>query len=362
MRLMRRVVPFAVVLGCTPRASPVTLARLDAGTFAPDVGLPRAVHYVGRFDLRDPTAAVFSFSGSAVLARFSGDAIDADLETNGHDFFTLVLDNGPPMTIRPPAGRGKRALASGLGGGTHDVALYKATESFVGTAKFHGFAVSGGALVPSPFPFARRIEIVGDSISCGYGVRGTSGDCSFTPDTESEWDAWGAIAARTLGAAHTTIAYSGRGVVRNSNGSTSETMAAVFERTLADAAEPKWDFSSSVPDVVAINLGTNDFALGDPGPAFVDAYHALLQSIRRRYPSAHIVCALGTMMTALELGKARAYVNEAIKRMNDPHVTYLELGRPARADGLGCDRHPSAKTQEKMGLALAAHIREAMKW
>ncbi len=362
MKLIRRLAPFAAVLGCTPRPSPAQSTPRDSGPPSLDAEPAKTIHYVGRFDLRDPAAAVFSFSGSAVFARFSGDAIDADLETNGHDFFTVVLDNGAPKTIQPPAGRGKKALASGLAGGTHDIALYKATESFVGTAKLYGFNVSGGTLVSSPFPFAHRIEIVGDSISCGYGVRGASESCAFTPDTESEWDAWGAIAARSLGAAHTTIAYSGRGVVRNSNGTNTGTMPALFERTLADAADPKWDFSSWAPEVVVINLGTNDFAQGDPGPTFIDGYFGLLHTIHQRYPTANIVCALGTMMTANELGKARAYVNEAIKRMNDPRVTYLELGHPARTDGLGCDRHPSSKTQEKMGLALAAHIREVMKW
>jgi lysophospholipase L1-like esterase len=357
---MKRMLLVAM-LACTPRPSPALSAPQDSGVVPADTGLATTLHYVGRFDRRDPTAAVFSFPGSAVFARFSGDGIDADLETNGNDFFTVVLDNGAPKTIRPPAGRGKRTLASGLSGGTRDIALYKATESAVGTATFRGFGVSAGALVPSPFPFAHRIEIVGDSISCGYGVRGTSGGCPFTPDTESEWDAWGAIAARSLNAAHTTIAYSGRGVVRNSNGTRSGTMATLYERTLAEHADPRWDFSSFTPEIVVINLGTNDYAQGDPGPTFALGYHALLQMIRQHYPSASIVCALGTMLTPAELASARLYVKEAMTRMNDARISFLEIA-PSPSEGLGCGEHPNARTQQRMGMALATHIRETMKW
>jgi lysophospholipase L1-like esterase len=349
-----------IMLSCTPRPAPSPAAAQDsAAASAAETGASQdKVHFVGRFD---PSRA-FSFAGSTVMARFSGTGIQADLETSGHDFFTVAIDGGEPKRIQPAAGRSKQILASGLSNGTHDVALAKATEAFVGIAKFYGFEVTGGELVTSPFPFARRIEIVGDSISNGYGVNGPNGRCPFTPDTESEWDAWGAIAARQLKAAHTTIAYSGRGVVRNSNGSTTDTMQSIFGRTLADSPDPKWDFATWKPDVVAVNLGTNDFAQGDPGPTFIDGYYGLLRAIRERYADASIVCALGTMLDPMEIGKARAYVNEAIKRMNDPRISYLELGHPEKDDGLGCDRHPSAKTQQRMGLALAAHLRERMKW
>ena len=57
--------------------------------------------------------------------------------------------------------------------------------------------------------FARRpgrlIEVIGDSITCGYGVLGTNGDADCFP-TESHWDTYGAIAARALGAEVSTIA------------------------------------------------------------------------------------------------------------------------------------------------------------
>lgn len=362
---MKRLLALLLVaVGCTPKPTPVT-APVDSGTSTVDAvsssSIAQPVHFIGRFDRRDPSVAVFSYAGSAIVARFDGEGIDADMETNGHDVFAVVVDNGQPKYVTPPSGRGKRTLASGLSKGTHDIGVYKATEAALGVAKFYGFQPAS-TIVASPFPFAHRIEIIGDSISNGYGVLGPDGKCPFSADTESEWAAWGAIAARNLKAAHTTIAYSGKGVVRNSNGSTIGTMQSIFERTLADSENPKWDFSAWTPEVVVINLGTNDWAQGDPGPTFIDGYFGLLQTVRSRYPNASIVCALGTMMTQVEIGKTRAYVNEAMKRINDPRITYLELGHPTSDDGLGCERHPSGKTQEKMGMALAAHIKEKMKW
>ncbi len=52
--------------------------------------------------------------------------------------------------------------------------------------------------------------MIGDSISCGYGNEGKSQNEHFSPDTENARDAYGAIAARRLGADYACVAWSGR--------------------------------------------------------------------------------------------------------------------------------------------------------
>ena len=69
---------------------------------------------------------------------------------------------------------------------------------------------------------------------------------------------------RELGAAHVAIAYSGIGMLRNNGGGTTGTMPERYERTLADDAA-SLGLARYTPDVVVIDLGTNDFATGDPG-------------------------------------------------------------------------------------------------
>ena len=62
-----------------------------------------------------------------------------------------------------------------------------------------GLTVGDGALMDPPAGAGRLIEVIGDSITCGYGNLGTLADADcFT--TESHWDTYGAVAARALGA------------------------------------------------------------------------------------------------------------------------------------------------------------------
>ena len=373
IKVAERAALALVLAGCSPGTlGPADAAYPDGGGFPDASGVDGApsdagpalaeVHFVGRFDTTNPSAPAFAFPGSAIMARFFGTGVDADLDTNGGDVFAIVIDGAVARTLKFPQGRAVRNLATGLPLGVHDIALYKRTESFVGVARFGGFTIRGGTVVPSPFPFARRVEIVGDSISCGYGAEGVGPNCPFSADTESEWGAWGAVAARTLGAAHTTVCYSGKGVIRNYGGGTTELMPEVYERTLGDAPNPRWNFGTEIPDVVVVNLGTNDFSVGDPGQAFADAYYAFLQGVRKKYPSAYIVCAAGTMLDAQELAKATGYIGSAVAKLADPRVSTLDLGVQQQADGIGCDWHPSLATQQKMGAALAAHIKKVAGW
>lgn len=367
---MRLAISLACVMACTSARSSTLPA--DAGHQVVEAAAPIAapvatttgealelVHYVGRFDLRDPRAAAFAYPGSALVATFEGTGISADIETNGADVFSVEIDDRPPARLKPSAGRAVRSLAKDLAPGRHKLTLTKRTETFVGLVRFRGFTVDGGALVPSPFPFSRRIELIGDSITCGYGDEGRE-PCPFSPDTENETIAWGAIAARELGAAHTAIAYSGKGVWRNSDGTREYTATALFQRTIATRPQPAWDFTRYTPDAVILNLGTNDYAYGDPGKDFEDAYVALLALVRETYPNAWIVCALGTMMFDYQLATARPHLTNILERFGDARSSLLDMG--VQDADQGCNGHPNRRTHEKMGRALAAHLREKLGW
>lgn len=60
------------------------------------------------------------------------------------------------------------------------------------------------------------------------------------------------------------------------------------------------DFSRAVPDVMVINLGTNDGASNVKTENYINAYHAFLDEVRTRYPDTFIVCALGPMVLKLQ--------------------------------------------------------------
>jgi lysophospholipase L1-like esterase len=251
-----------------------------------------------------------------------------------------------------------------LPAGEHTVLIEKRTETFVGTTRFMGLEAPGGALVPSPAPFSLGVELIGDSITCGYGNEGKDQNCSFTPDTENEYMAYGAIAARALNAAHTGISWSGIGMYRSYDGSTDDQMPVRFDLTLAEDLSSKWDFSWT-PDVVVISLGTNDFAPGDPGQPYVDAYIGFTEKVRGHYPNAYILCAVGSVLGGDPRTKAIEYTQSVItarKAAGDMKIGFVDLGVQDLADGLGCDWHPNIVTNEKMAAKLVTGIKEAVGW
>ena len=159
--------------------------------------------------------------------------------------------------------------------------MFRRTEAFEGETTFRGFDFgSGGALLAPPPAPDRRLEVIGDSISAGYGVEGADQYCSFTAATENHEKTYEAVAANKVGADLVTVAWSGIGMLRDYSGDTSNNMPARYDLTLPLSAGSSWDFSRYVPGAVVINLGTNDFAQGDPGQAFVTAYAGFVQHLR----------------------------------------------------------------------------------
>jgi lysophospholipase L1-like esterase len=325
------------------------------------------IHLLGRFDLSDPQAPAFSWPGTAIVTRFSGTGLDVSLHDDGNNFFAVSIDGGAPTTLATSGAKDTYTMAQGLPDGEHDAILFRRTESFQGIVHFHGFSpISGKALIPTPAPFQRHLELIGDSITCGYGNEGVGPNCGFSPATENEWLAYGAIAARAMKAEARVIAYSGKGVYRDGGGNTNDQMGPLYERTFADIPGSTWDFSAWTADVVVVNLGTNDFGPGDPGQAYIDAYAALVKQIRGHYPKAHILCAVGSMMVGANLVKGTSYVQTVVSAANaggDPRVSFVDLGvQDGNDDGFGCDYHPSLKTDQRMADKLTVAIKAVAGW
>jgi len=322
---------------------------------------------VGRFDTSDPAGPKFAWSTSAIKANFQGTGISVTLKSTGDNWFNVILDGRVLAPVNVPAGSSSPVvLASGLTNGSHTIELVRRTEAWLGEVQFLGFNVSGGSLLAPPAPSARRIEFIGDSITCGYGNEGTSQYQSFTPKNENAYLAYGAMTARLLGADPVTVCWSGKGVVRNYGGDTSELMPALYQRILPYSATPAWDAGKWTPQVAVINLGTNDFSVGIPDKAaFTAAYSAFVGKLRSQYPQAHIYCAMGPMLNGDNLTSARDFINTVVTQKNsagDGKVHYIEFPMQDASNGYGEDWHPSVKTHELMANQLAAAIRKDLGW
>jgi len=339
-----------------------TEATVRHPTRAPtlEVGDPRAipgVRFVGRIDDTDPAGYRFAWSGSGFVARFEGTRASVELSDSDESQFTVVVDGvvQPPLLAR--RGAATYVLAHDLVAGTHEVEVYRRTEPVFGTTQFLAFSTDGTPLSP-PEP-ERRIELIGDSISTAYGNEGESAACGFTADTQNHYLSYGALSARAIGAELHTLAWSGRGVIYNYGRNTTDPLPVLYERTLPDDPASQWDFSI-IPDVVVINLGTNDFSTdGDPTPeVFETAYLALLDRIRSNYPDAFILCTVGIMLRRGDLAAARSGIANAVATFTSrggDRIEVFELN--VRNSNPGCDQHPGLAAHRAMAEVLTDRLR-----
>lgn len=327
----------------------------DAGADA--APLPPGVRFVGRYDLVDGGGVRMEWPGVSAHARFTGTHVGVDLDDTGGDEMEVFVDGAELPKLVATAGRKTYALASGLDAGTHELLLWRRSEAIVGRTQFFGLTLDdGGALLSPPAPLARRIEIIGDSISCGYGNEGAPG-CHFSSSTESNYLAYGSVAARLVHAELSTVAWSGLGMYRNYNDvdASAKPLPHYYDDAIPSLGT-KWDFSKFTPDVVVINLGTNDSSThGDPGQPFIDAYVAFVKRVRAKYPGAYIVCIDATAAVTSDI----ATVVSTIKGGGD---TKIEAFAMTGQNGQGCDGHPNVASDQAMGQSLAAELQRVMGW
>jgi lysophospholipase L1-like esterase len=281
--------------------------------------------------------------------------------------FTVLVDGALRPKLIPLPGGALSPIASGLAPGEHLVEIYRRTEGNQGESQFLGFDFGGGALLAAPPTPARRIEIIGDSITCGYGVEGADMNCHYTPDTQNHYLTYGAITARNVNADLITLAWSGKGIVCNYGDdptSCVDPFPIYYDRTLPDRASSQWDFASWQPQVVVINLGTNDVSTPvDPTEAqFTGAYRTFLQHVRGKYPAALILCTVAPLLGGADLTEARAYIDAAVAATGDARIKSFPMAQTDPADGWGCDFHPSVKTHQKMAATLTAQLKAELGW
>src|SRR5690606_37626129 len=109
---------------------------------------------------------------------------------------------------------------------------------------------------------------------------------------------YGAITARNLNAEYRAVAYSGKGVFQNYGGGREEVMPELYLRTNPFDEDSEWDFEKWIPEIVVVNLGTNDFSSEIPDSVgFVKSYVNLLKTITKNYPNAQVVCLLSPMLS-----------------------------------------------------------------
>jgi lysophospholipase L1-like esterase len=352
-----------VVLGAVAALTSCSATAPDRPVRSSEPAYPGFVRFTGRVEVGSGGRAAYAWSGAGFVARFFGTGATVRLsdDTNRHQ---VVLDGRPLAKLVTTRGVERYLVAEGLPLGEHRLELYRCTEALFGITRFLGIEVEGGQLLGAEGAPTRRIELVGDSISCGYGNEGRTPDCRFSADTENHYLTYGAILARSLSAELSTVAWSGRGVVKNYDGEPGDHMGRLYERTLPESPSSTWSQGES-NDAVIVNLGTNDYST-EPDPdedSFVRAYTALLERIRHNNPRAFILCTVGPMLGGRDLERAQAAIARAVEQRRsagDARVACHSMATPNERPG--CDWHPGVATHRRMAEELAVPIKAALSW
>lgn len=324
---------------------PTTISPVDAN-----------IHYVGRFDTVRGTPRC-SWPNSAVMLRFDGTDLAVSIkEKRGlqkipGDFWQVVVDGKPTTKINLEDGEHIYSLASGLVQGLHTVEFVKACQSMHGITQILGFRLDkGGKLLPAN-PAAKRMEVIGDSISCGAAIEGEP----ETPESTNAYFSYGAITARNIGAELVNISWSGKTLDAKKG------MPAIYERVIPEYGS-QWDYAKWPPDFVVINLSTNDYCQRLMQPdleAWILGYKAFITRLRGYYPSAQIYCLTSPMFR----GDAHTYTRDAISRVvadvaaaGDKNIHMVDINPMPE----GVRGHPGRQVHEEMAKQLTDAIKGSL--
>jgi lysophospholipase L1-like esterase len=294
----------------------------------------------------------FGWPGIYFEGRFTGTDVIVEVES-GTEHFRVLVDGVERAVLTKP-GRARLQI-TGLAAGAHVVRLEKLTESQSGGGRFLGFFTRTG----QPLPLqrrARQIEFIGDSHSVGYGNSSATRQCTEAQvhDTTDTQRAFGPLIAKRLDADYRVTAYSGYGIVRNYAGhKPGENLPFLYDRAIPGESAPAVADSAWRPQVIVINLGTNDFSTPlEPGEAWADAaalradyrarYTAFVRRLRASQPQARFL-----LMAAENF---RADVEQVAAATG---ATLVDSGA---LELTGCNWHPSLKDHRAMADRVEAAL------
>ena len=310
----------------------------------------------------------FSFSASGVEFEFTGKKCTFDLksdsifaETNHQARYAVYVDDEIVVTdVLDKPLKSVEAFASDKAE-THIIRLLKLSETSDSTMGITHITCDEEAVIKPTADKKLKIEFVGDSITCGYGVEGTLKD-TYSTHNENATKAYAYKTAKKLDADYSLVSLSGYGII---SGYTSGDKVEVqqlpkyydkFGNSYGSfnlgkkPRETDWDFSKFTPDIVVINLGTNDnsYTKNDSAKCeeYVQGYVSFLKTVREKNPDATILCVLGVMGQEL-YPSIEETVRRYTEETKDDKVYSFKLDvQDAGKNGFAVDYHPTEASHE----------------
>lgn len=346
------------------------------------------VKQLGRTQLIDETLWL-AFSGTGADFDYTGKKLDITLKGDGSSLLPKGGENCARVAIYVD---GERVIDDMIDkpeevytvfesdeSKTVNVKIVKLSETAMSTFGIKPIEIQPDENIVPAAEKSHKIEFIGDSITCGYGVDDEVAEHPFHTSTEDVTKAYAYKTAQALDADYSMVSISGYGIISgwtaNSNNKVpNQTIPQYYTKlgfsyqkfaSMTPPSSLEWDFSKFVPEVVVVNLGTNDdsYVQGnvEKQKEYSEAYAEFLKVIREKNPDAEIFCTLGIMGQRLFPG-----VEDAVKiytdATGDKKIHTFMFDAQDGSLGYAADWHPTAATHDKASEALVAEIKSVMGW
>ena len=209
-----------------------------------------------------------------------------------------------------------------------------------------------------------RLEVIGDSITSGEGGSGAGGEMTWNSFCFNCVDNYAYMAAKELDAIYHCVSQSGWGVFCSWECDEKQAIPPYYEqvcgllngeRNKELGAFEKWDFQKFQPDVIVVNLGTNDGSGTKDMEKVGKAVEDFLKKLRDYNPESYILWCYGMLGNGIQPTLEKAIQNYKVK-FGDERVKFVKL--PDTLEGeFGSRQHPGQKSHEKTAKVLVEEIR-----
>ncbi|MEQ9300127.1 MAG: GDSL-type esterase/lipase family protein [Cyclobacteriaceae bacterium] len=329
------------------------------------------IKYHGRINWADSLQPEFYWPGSGLSINYQGGELYADYyDANGEVYLNIIYDQDSLRYLKLESGENKILLADFEDKEVHRIDVLKRNEWMVtGPLNFKGLTLADGKLLAPPQSSGKVIEFFGNSITAGFAIEDLTGGDRWDSIYTNNYYTYAANTARHFNADYYATVQSGVGITVSWN---PEIMPEIYNLLNPKDSTSLWDFSKVQPDVVVINLGQNDSWLlnmpefeqfiirfGENAPTIPEwqaAYRSFIQSIRDVYPSAHIVCAIGSMDASADDSPWPGYIQESVNELADGNMSTIVF------PFMETNGHPRVAHNRKMAAQLITHLEEVMGW
>ena len=341
------------------------------------------VKYLGRTALFGDTL-LLSLSGSGIEFEYTGKGLEitfvggntAEVPNNEGNYVRIgvYIDGVRTNDLALNNRELKVKVAENADVKTSVIRIIKLSECAMSLMGIKSFEIADNESVKPAPALKTKIEFIGDSITCGYGVDDPDPTHNFKTLTEDVTKGFAYKTATALQCDYSMFSTSGYGIISGYTDNPEirhadqliptfyESMGLSYDKLegIPSSQSIKWDYSKYVPDIIVLNLGTNDdsFCQDDAEKQawFSSEYTLFLKKIREKNPNAKIICVLGLMGDRLFPAVCKGAADFR-KETGDDKVYTLHLPEQDPEVGYGANYHPLESEHRKAADVLVSFIK-----